>query len=72
VLSVTIVARDATLADALTKPVFLLGPVEGLALAESFPGTRALIAARGADGRAVITMSPSLRDAFAAAPAATR
>ena len=68
-LSVTIVSRDATLADALTKPVFLLGPVEGLALAESFPGTRALIATRAADGSVALTMSASLRAQFAPAAA---
>ena len=63
-LSVTIVAADATIADALTKPVFVLGPVAGLALAESFPGVGAIIASRGADGRAALTMSASLRGSF--------
>ncbi|MEZ5420353.1 MAG: FAD:protein FMN transferase [Vicinamibacterales bacterium] len=70
-LSVTIVARDATIADALSKPVFLLGPVQGLALAESFPGVAAIIATPDAEGRAAIVMSDSLRAAFTpAAPAA--
>ncbi|TXG86482.1 MAG: CBS domain-containing protein, partial [Rhodocyclaceae bacterium] len=64
-LSVTIVSRDATLADALTKPVFLLGPVEGLALAESFPGTRAIVATRAADGGVALSMSSSLQVQFA-------
>lgn len=68
-LSVTIVATDATIADALTKPVFVLGPVAGLALAESFPGVGAIIAARGADGRVALTMSASLRAAFTPAAA---
>ena len=71
-LSVTIVSRDATLADALTKPVFLLGPVEGLALAESFPGTRAIVATRAADGGVALSMSPSLRAQFAATPSTSR
>lgn len=70
-LSVTVVSRDATLADALTKPVYLLGPVDGLALAESFPGTRAIIATRAADGGVALTMSAALKPQFAAAPAAT-
>ena len=39
-LSVTVIARDATLADGLSKPAFLLGPRAGLALVESFPGRR--------------------------------
>lgn len=69
---VTVVGHDATLADALTKAVFLLGPVDGLALAESFPGTRALIATRGADGQVVLAMSASLRRDFAALPPVTR
>lgn len=68
-LSVTILSRDATLADALTKPVYLLGPVDGLALAESFPGTRALIATRAADGGIALTMSASLKAQFAATAA---
>lgn len=71
-LSVTIVSRDATLADALTKPVYLLGPVDGLALAESFPGTRALIATRAADGTVALTMSASLKAQFAAASPTVR
>ncbi len=71
-LSVTIVSRDATLADALTKPVFLLGPVEGLALAESFPGTRAIVATRAADGGVALSMSSSLRAQFAATPSTSR
>lgn len=71
-LSVTIVSRDATLADALTKPVFLLGPVEGLALAESFPGTRAIVATRAADGSVTLSMSPSLRGQFSPTPSTSR
>lgn len=67
-LSVTVVSRDATLADALTKAVFLLGPADGLALAESFPGTGAIVATRGAGGRVDLAMSASLRGRFAATP----
>jgi thiamine biosynthesis lipoprotein len=62
-LSVTILSQDGTLSDALSKAVFVLGPERGLALAESFPGTSALIAYR-ADGRVRIAMSPGLRRTF--------
>ena len=63
-LSVTIVSPDATLADALSKPAFILGPVAGLKLVESFPGTLAIIATRGAGGGVVLTMSAPLRAHF--------
>lgn len=63
-LSVTIVAKDATIADGLTKAVFLLGPAAGRALAESFPGTSALIATRAQNGGVTLTMSEALRRVF--------
>jgi len=63
-LSVTIVSPDATLADALSKPAFILGPVAGLKLVESFPGTLAIIATRGGDGDVDLTMSAPLRARF--------
>jgi thiamine biosynthesis lipoprotein len=63
-LSVTIVSSDATLADALSKPAFILGPVAGLKLVESFPGTFAIIASRKAGGGVDITMSAPLRARF--------
>lgn len=59
-LSVTIVSPDATLADALSKPAFILGPTAGLRLVESFPGTMAIIASRSATGGLDITMSQPL------------
>jgi thiamine biosynthesis lipoprotein len=46
--SVTLVADNAMLADALATAVFVLGPEEGLALLAEFPGVEALIVA--ADG----------------------
>jgi len=63
-LSVTIVSPDATLADALSKPAFILGPVAGLKLIESFPETLAIIAARTAGGGVELTMSAQLRARF--------
>lgn len=71
-LSVTIVARDATLADALSKAVFVLGPKDGFALLDAFPGTSALIAYRQADGRVGTTMSDALRARFHPAAAAAK
>jgi thiamine biosynthesis lipoprotein len=63
-LSVTIVGRDATVADALSKAVFILGPKAGLALAAEFPGMAALIAYRGPTAEVAIAMSDCLRPAF--------
>lgn len=69
-LSVTIVSPDATLADALSKPAYLLGPEKGLALVESFPGALAVIAHRGTDGQIKLVMSAALRSRFRPAPTA--
>lgn len=63
-LSVTVVSPDATLADALSKPAFILGPVAGLKLVESFPGAMAIIATRKAGGGVDLTMSAPLRSRF--------
>ena len=41
--SVTIVARQATLADALSTGVFVLGPQAGMALIEKLPGVEGVI-----------------------------
>jgi thiamine biosynthesis lipoprotein len=67
-LSVTIVSPDATLADALSKPAFILGPVAGIRLIESFPGTLAIVATRKAGGGVELTMSAPLRARFRPAP----
>jgi thiamine biosynthesis lipoprotein len=55
--SVTIIAPNVAFADALAKGVFILGPVEGMALAEKLEGVQALIVA--ADG--TVTLSKGLR-----------
>ncbi len=41
--SVTILAQDATTSDALTKPVFILGPKKGLAFIKQLEGVEAII-----------------------------
>ncbi|MBN1140974.1 MAG: FAD:protein FMN transferase [Deltaproteobacteria bacterium] len=51
--SVTVLAETAMLADALATAAFVLGPQEGLALLERFPGVEGLIV--GSDGRPATT-----------------
>lgn len=63
-LSVTVIARDATLADGLSKPAFVLGPKAGLALVESFPDAAAVIAFRDSHGGVALAMSERLRATF--------
>jgi thiamine biosynthesis lipoprotein len=63
-LSATIVSRDGTLADALSKVAFILGPEEGLRTVLSFPGTECLIAYRKADGSVGLAVSTGLRARF--------
>ena len=41
--SVTVLARDATTSDALTKGVFILGPEKGLALLERLEGVEGIV-----------------------------
>ena len=67
-LSVTILSRDATLADAMSKAAFILGPKTGLALIDSFPGMSGLIAYRKSDGGVGIAISPRLTATFHPAP----
>ena len=63
-LSVTIVSRDGTLADAMSKAVFILGREAGLKLVDSQPGMAAVIAYQRADGGIGIARSKSLANAF--------
>jgi thiamine biosynthesis lipoprotein len=63
-LSVTILSRDATLGDAMSKAAFILGPKEGLALVDSFPGMSAVIAYRKADGTVGVAVSPRLAGSY--------
>ena len=63
-LSATVVSKDGTLADALSKAAFVLGPRDGLELLESIPGTAGVIAYRTPDGKVAVMVSPSLAHAF--------
>jgi thiamine biosynthesis lipoprotein len=65
--SVTIVSNRATLADVLSKGVFLLGPVAGMALVERLPDVEAVIVSAanqvlissGLQGRVTIVAPPT-------------
>lgn len=63
-LSVTILSRDGTLADAMSKAAFILGPKEGLALVDSFPGMSAVIAYRKSDGGVGVAVSDRLAPSY--------
>jgi thiamine biosynthesis lipoprotein ApbE len=63
-LSVTVLSKDGTLADAVSTAAFVLGPKDGLALIDSFDGMSGLIAYRAGDGQVRLVMSPKLRSAF--------
>jgi len=63
-LSVTILSRDGTLADALSKAAFVLGPKAGLALVDSFPAASAVIAYRNADGTIGVAVSDRISGAY--------
>ena len=63
-LSVTILSRDGTLADAMSKAAFILGPNAGLALVNSFPGMSAVIAYRKANGTVAVAVSEQLARAY--------
>jgi thiamine biosynthesis lipoprotein len=63
-LSVTLLSRDGTMADALSKAVFVLGPTAGLALIESVPGMSGLVAYRKPDGSIGVVTSRRLGSAF--------
>jgi thiamine biosynthesis lipoprotein ApbE len=67
-LSVTTFSRDGTIADALSKAPFVLGPKAGLALIDSIPGTTGLIAYRESNGKVGLAISAHLRAAFRPAP----
>jgi thiamine biosynthesis lipoprotein len=63
-LSVTTIAADGTLADAVSTAAFVLGPERGLALITSFPGMSGLIVSRAPDGKPAIAMTHSLDGRF--------
>jgi thiamine biosynthesis lipoprotein len=67
-LSATVLARDGTLADALSKAAFVLGPKAGLALVDTFPDMSAVIAFRQDDGAVGVAVSPRLAASYRPTP----
>jgi thiamine biosynthesis lipoprotein len=63
-LSATILSRDGTLADAMSKAAFILGPDAGLTLVDTFPGMSAVIAYRKTDGTIGVAVSKRLAGAY--------
>jgi len=62
--SATIVSRDGTLADAMSKAAFVLGPQRGIALVDSYPEMAGAIAYRTTDGRIAVAVSRRLAGRF--------
>jgi FAD:protein FMN transferase len=62
--SATIVSLDGTLADAMSKAAFVLGPRLGIALIDATPDMAGVIAYRKADGSIAIAMSRRLVGKF--------
>jgi FAD:protein FMN transferase len=56
-LSATIVSQDGTLADAMSKAAFILGPTQGLALIDATPGMAGVIVYRKPDGSVAAAVS---------------
>jgi thiamine biosynthesis lipoprotein len=54
--SVTVIAKEGTMADGLDTGIFVLGPEQGMALVESLPGVEAIII----DQKGKITVSSGL------------
>ena len=67
--SVTIICPDVELADALDDAVFVLGPVEGLALINKLKGVQATVITD--DGRTLVSKGMQLNPYHSAAPAAS-
>ncbi len=55
--SVTVIAKEGTMADGLDTGIFVLGPEQGMALVERLPGVEAIII----DQEGTITVSSGLR-----------
>jgi thiamine biosynthesis lipoprotein len=56
-LSATIVSDDGTLADAMSKAAFILGPQQGIALIDATPGMAGVIAYRRPNGSVNVAAS---------------
>jgi thiamine biosynthesis lipoprotein len=67
-VSATVVSGDGTLANALSRAAFVLGPVDGLALLDRFPSTWGVVAYRHSDGSIGIRVSPGHLQAFHPVP----
>jgi len=67
-LSATVLGRDGTLADALSKAAFILGPKAGVALVDSFPGMSAVVAYRKGDGSVGVATSARLAHSYRPTP----
>jgi thiamine biosynthesis lipoprotein len=67
-LSVTILSRDGTLADAMSKAAFILGPKAGLAFVDSFPGAAGVIAYRQPDGTVGVIVSKRIAGSYRPTP----
>jgi thiamine biosynthesis lipoprotein len=63
-VSATILSMDGTLGDAMSKAAFVLGPKDGLALIDAYPGMAGVIAYRQADGRIGVAVSQRLTGRF--------
>jgi thiamine biosynthesis lipoprotein len=63
-LAVTLYSPDGTLADAVSKAAFNLGPSRGVALIESFPQMLGAIAYRRSDGAVGLAMTSRTRAVF--------
>jgi thiamine biosynthesis lipoprotein ApbE len=59
-----VLSADGTIADALSKAAFVLGPSDGLALVDSMAGAAAVIAYRKADGTTAVAVSRRLAGAY--------
>jgi FAD:protein FMN transferase len=59
--SATIVSLDGTLADAMSKAAFVLGPSRGIALIDATPDMAGVIAYRKADGSTDRDVAPPRR-----------
>ena len=56
-LSATIMSEDGTVADAMSKAAFILGPKQGIALIDATPGMAGVIAYRMPDGSVGVAVS---------------
>jgi thiamine biosynthesis lipoprotein len=62
--SATIVSRDGTLADAMSKAAFMLGPIQGIALIDSYRDMAGAVAYRRPDGAIGVALSHRLVGKF--------